>query len=125
MKKAGLLLILITLLFCTGLIGFLIGSYRSGEILVSGRISPAEAETAATTAVPTASSVANGKVNINSATAEELAALPGIGAVLAQRIIDYRTLHGSFQSVDELSNVSGIGVKKLETIRQYVIVAGN
>ena len=52
-------------------------------------------------------------LDINAASAEELAGLPGIGAVLAERIVDYRTEHGSFEMVEDLMSVSGIGEKKL------------
>lgn len=52
-------------------------------------------------------------VNINTAPAEELAELPGIGGVLAQRIVDYRTEHGPFETEEALTSVSGIGEKKL------------
>jgi len=62
----------------------------------------------------------DGKVNINTADAKLLAFLPGIGDVIAQRIVDYRTKSGPFKSVDELINVSGIGEKKLEQLRPYV-----
>ena len=48
-------------------------------------------------------------VDLNTATLEQLDGLPGVGPVLAQRIIDWRTAHGRFSSVDELSEVSGIG----------------
>ena len=58
-------------------------------------------------------------VNINTATARELDALPGIGEVIAQRIIDYRNAHGPFGSVDELINVNGIGEKKLADVKPY------
>lgn len=50
-----------------------------------------------------------GTVSLNSAAQQQLEALPGVGPVLAQRIIDYRTQHGGFRSVDDLKNVSGIG----------------
>lgn len=63
-------------------------------------------------------------ININTATAEELAEfLPGIGEVKAKRIVEYREASGGFDSVDELLNVSGIGEKTLETLRPYCRVS--
>ena len=59
-------------------------------------------------------------VDINSATAEELQQLMGVGPVLAQAIVDYRAEHGPFVSVDELLEVSGIGETKLEGIRNDI-----
>lgn len=56
-------------------------------------------------------------VHLNSATAEQLDALDGIGPALAQRIVDYRGAHGGFGSVDELDEVSGIGPVRLESLR--------
>ena len=56
------------------------------------------------------------RININSATAEQLQTLPGIGEVLAQRIVDYRNEIGSFNSIDQLLKVNGLGDKKLEAI---------
>ncbi|GAA1683103.1 hypothetical protein GCM10009830_32860 [Glycomyces endophyticus] len=67
-----------------------------------------------------ASGGAGGLVNINVAGAQELDALNGIGPVLAERIIEYREANGSFQSVDELSEVSGIGSALLEQLREQV-----
>ena len=59
-------------------------------------------------------------LNINTATVEELQTLPNIGEATAQRIIDYRTQHGDFDSVDALQNVKGIGAKTLEKLRPFV-----
>ena len=61
-------------------------------------------------------------VNVDTASARELDALPGIGEVLAQRIIDYRNAHGSFSSVDELIRVKGIGEKTLAKLKPYATV---
>lgn len=60
------------------------------------------------------------RVNVNTATKEELERLPGIGPTLAQRILDYREAHGGFRSVDELRKVSGIGPKKFEELSGLV-----
>ena len=62
------------------------------------------------------------KVNLNTALKEELMTLPGIGEELAERIITYREQHGPFQTVEELMNVSGIGEKKWEAVRELICV---
>lgn len=61
-------------------------------------------------------------LNLNTATAEQLDSLPGVGPVLAARIVAWRTDHGPFASVDELDAVSGIGTKMLATLRPLVVV---
>ena len=68
--------------------------------------------------------VAAAAVNINTATAKELEALPGIGAKKAQAIVEYREEHGgSFKSVDELKEVKWIGSKLLEKMRPEITVS--
>ncbi|WP_460968762.1 ComEA family DNA-binding protein, partial [Pedococcus soli] len=62
------------------------------------------------------------KVDLNRATAAELEELPGVGPVLAQRILDWRTEHGRFASVDELGEVSGIGEKIFAQLQPRVTV---
>ena len=59
-------------------------------------------------------------ININTADAEELSALKGIGPALAQRIIDYRERNGAFKTIDELKNVRGIGDKKFNAFKDKI-----
>lgn len=69
---------------------------------------------------PDSSTTAGGKVNINSASAAQLDALPGIGPVIAQRVVDYREAHGPFTSVEQITAVSGIGDKLFEKIKDQI-----
>ncbi|MFQ5942125.1 MAG: helix-hairpin-helix domain-containing protein [Anaerolineales bacterium] len=62
------------------------------------------------------------RISINTATAPELERLPGIGPVLAQRIVEFREQHGPFQRLDDLLGVEGIGPSKLEDLEDYVQV---
>ncbi|WP_322786105.1 helix-hairpin-helix domain-containing protein [Caldanaerobius polysaccharolyticus] len=63
---------------------------------------------------------AEGKININTASLQELDTLPGIGPVIAQRIIDYRNQNGPFKSIEEIKNVSRIGDKLYEQIKDKI-----
>ena len=62
------------------------------------------------------------KVNINTATADELDSLPNIGAVLANRIISYRSLNGNFCSIEDIKNVTGIGSSLYSKIEAYICI---
>ena len=61
-------------------------------------------------------------VNINTADAELLATIKGIGPALAQRIIDYREQNGAFKSIDEIKNVRGIGEKKFDAFKDKITI---
>jgi len=69
---------------------------------------------------PGGGAAAAGPVHLNSATLEQLDALPGVGPVTAQKILDYRQQHGAFGSVDELDAIPGIGPARLGTLRELV-----
>lgn len=109
------------------------GGARSGALLEALNLAapltdgiqilvPREGQEGVAPAPVTGGAVAGGLVNVNSAMATELEELPGIGEVIAQRIIDYRTENGPFATVDELLDVSGIGDAILESIRELVTV---
>lgn len=92
-----------------------------GEQVVVGApaTAPPAVPGAGAAAGPTGASPA-APVGLNTATAEQLDGLPGVGPVLAQHIIDYRTEHGGFRSVDELREVNGIGDRRFADLRNLV-----
>jgi competence protein ComEA len=77
---------------------------------------------AASPVTAAASATAEPKVNLNRASADELQALPGVGPVLAQRMVEWRKAHGRYRTVDELQEVKGIGKKRMEQLRLLVTV---
>jgi competence protein ComEA len=81
---------------------------------------PERAPPAAASAGNSAGDAPAGPVHLNSATVEQLDALPGVGPVTAQKIVDYREAHGAFSSVDDLDAIPGIGPARLEQLRELV-----
>jgi competence protein ComEA len=69
---------------------------------------------------PSRLSEVGGQVNLNTADVAVLETLPGIGPVLAQRIVDYRQEHGTFAQVEDLMNVSGIGQRTFDNLRDLI-----
>lgn len=65
-------------------------------------------------------SQANQLVSLNRATQKELEQLPGLGPVIAKRIVEYREKHGEFQSLNDLVKVKGIGVKRVDKLISYL-----
>jgi competence protein ComEA len=70
---------------------------------------------------PSAASPSDGKININTADSAALEALPGIGPVTAQRIIDHRLANGPFTQIEEIMDVSGIGPATFEKIKDLIV----
>ncbi|MFJ9115704.1 helix-hairpin-helix domain-containing protein [Streptomyces sp. NPDC102394] len=91
------------------------------QVIVGGPAAPAPAPgPAGPVAGGPAGAAATAPVSLNTATAEQLDTLPGVGPVLAQHIVDYRTRHGGFRSVDELREVNGIGDRRFADLRNLV-----
>lgn len=67
----------------------------------------------------------SGKINLNTATAEELKTLPGIGPTMAGRIIEYRNTYGGFYDVEEIKEVRGIGEKTYQKLKDLIVVSEN
>ncbi|MFT5899033.1 MAG: competence protein ComEA [Glaciecola sp.] len=98
----------------------------STAILAACAVMPTQAASTALTAntatKASMSQAVNAKIDINKADAGQLTALPGVGVKKAEEIVKYRELNGNFNSVDELVNVKGIGVKMVAKIIDLVKV---
>ncbi|MGX1130626.1 competence protein ComEA [Streptomyces glaucescens] len=89
-----------------------------GEQVVVGGPAPAQAQPPAGGAA--AGTAPTGPLSLNTATVEQLDTLPGVGPVLARHIVDHRTRHGGFRSVEELREVNGIGERRFADLRNLV-----
>lgn len=126
-NKISVLLAAVTVLFVGFTLGLFVGrNSGSGTVTLAVpaqmQTAPTAAATAPTQTVP--EETVSFPVNINTADAETLAALPGIGQVLAKRIVAYRQQNGSFRAIEEITNVEGIGEKKAEAILELITVGG-
>jgi competence protein ComEA len=86
--------------------------------------SPAQAQTARTKTVDQAAAKPTVQVNLNTATVADLQELPGVGAKVAARIIEYRQKQGPFKRIEELMNIQGIGEKSFLKLRPQITVGG-
>ena len=131
MKKPVNILVILTCVFAAFLGGFHIGRRMNRSPVHIYQIAPAEetqpeeaeeAEEPAEEAAEETEPAVVFPLNINTATIPELDQLPGIGPVLAQRIVDYREAHGGYKAVEELVKVNGIGDAKLMEILDLITV---
>jgi competence protein ComEA len=90
----------------------------AGSLAAASTPAAAQSKAPATKAAPAPDSV----VNLNTATASQIATLPGIGETAAQRIIEYRDKNGGFKKIEELMNVKGIGEKSFLKLKPLVTV---
>lgn len=122
-KLEGIVLLL-TLLFVGGtLLWFAFSQPGEGVTVVTERQDPEPQVLTETPETPEAPGLLEGEVlNLNTASQTELTRLPGIGETKAAAIVAWRQEHGSFQTVEDLMAVDGIGEKTLENLRPYVTV---
>ena len=90
------------------------------QVIVGGPAAPAPGAAPGGPAGSAAGAAPAAPVPLNTATVDQLDTLPGVGPVLAQHIVDYRTQHGGFRSVDELREVNGIGDRRFADLRNLV-----
>ena len=129
MRKPGIsLLLLITIIFSVFSAGFFMGRNQNRNTvsvsLPSEFMTLPSVTTEPERAAEEEARVITFPISINDADMESLMALPGIGEVLAQRILDFRTENGAFSAPEELLNVEGIGKKRLEEILDLITIGG-
>ena len=117
MRKTIFIFLAATGIFAALTLGIYIGRNTSGFVMT---LSPSP--NSASSSSPQGTGSQRGKVNINSATVQQLTVLPGIGEVKAERIVEVREELGRYTSVDELLNVEGIGNALLEDIKPYITI---
>ena len=129
MKKQSIpILVILTVSFTFFTLGFFLGKSKHPEpvivsVPVSMHTTPIET-TSIEEPQATSEPAVIFPIDINRADMEELIALPGIGEVLAQRILLYREENGEFSAVEELLNVKGIGKKRFEEFLDLIIIGG-
>lgn len=113
----------VALLTVALVLGAGIAVVRRGQLIRERERTPVTVLQAATDAAAAAPAHVEGQLlDLNTATAGQLEALPGIGQVLALRVIDFRTKNGGFESVAQLRRVSGIGPKRYAVLKELVFV---
>ena len=112
MKKGTTVFLLVFICFICIMTGVFIGRTTSSNYYMT------------TPSTETPRQATSGLLDINTATVADLTDLPGIGEVIAQRILDYRNQNGPFTSIDDLVLVEGVGEKRMDAIREFITVGG-
>ncbi len=122
------LLLTITVIFAAFTLGFFLGNTRNRNgitVSVPAEYLTAPTEPSETISIPTEETTGlTFPISINEADKEAFMALPGIGEVLADRIIHYRQENGAFTAEEDLLNVEGIGKQRLEEILDFITIGG-
>ncbi len=123
MKKGGIILLALTVVFVGFVAGILVGrNMDNNETTI--QMSPQQPSAQTLPQAADETKLTEQLININTASAKLLETLPGIGPVLAQRIVAYRTEHGPFTHAEDISKVEGIGPEKLLDVLDYITVEG-
>ena len=121
-------LAVITLVFALFTAGFFAGrNYNRSDVQIrnlTSRIPAATISLGAENETTLEADAVEGQININTASKEQLALLPGIGETYSENILAYREQHGPFPKAEDLLNVDGIGPARLEAILDYITVGG-
>lgn len=117
MKKGGNILMIVCSLSLMLVLGVFIGRNTNSDKVTLKENTVPISETVKM-------SISDYRLDINKATKIQLMELPGIGEIIADRIIAYRTDNGAFSSIDDLLNVQGIGSTKLQRIEGYIRIGG-
>lgn len=120
MTKQQWILVGITGIFLCLLVGIFVGrNLTDSYIPLDKALESASQNTSENT------QTADGRIDLNTASLQQLQMLPGVGETIAQRILDYRTAHNGFTTIAELMEVEGIGEKKFTQIQPYVKIGGS
>ena len=117
MKKQAWILIGITGMFFCVLLGVFLGRNMTRNYIPVNNIIQNTTEELSETKENN-----DGKININTATEQQLMLLPGVGETTAKKIIEYRTENDGFNTIEDIMNVSGIGEKKFAQMKPYIKV---
>lgn len=114
-------LVLITIFTVALLAGILLGRHTTGSVIVTKESNDDTSQTTTTNVEhPVEDNLLADKININTATVDELCLLPNVGQKTAEKIIDYRNENGPFTRLDELSNIEGFGEKTVNSLKKYL-----